>query len=48
MNGNLGIAKSLIGEISNSKTIAPSFGLLGISWGLGTVFGSVTGEAEET
>jgi MFS family permease len=26
MNGNLGIAKSLIGEISTSKTLAQSFG----------------------
>ena len=43
LNGNLGIAKSLIGEISSSKTISQSFGFLGIAWGLGTICGSVTG-----
>lgn len=43
MNGNLGIAKSLIGEISTSKTIAQSFSWLGIAWGLGTICGSLSG-----
>ncbi len=43
LNGNLGIAKSLIGEISTAKTIAPSFGLLGIFWGLGSICGSIAG-----
>ena len=43
LNGNLGISKSLIGEISNSQTQAQSFGLMGVGWAIGSILGASFG-----
>lgn len=43
LNGNLGITKSYIGEITNSKTQARAFSYLSVAWGLGSIFGSLVG-----
>ncbi|KAJ3062027.1 hypothetical protein HDU99_005357, partial [Rhizoclosmatium hyalinum] len=43
LNGNIGIAKCVIGEITTPKTQAFGFSLIGIMWSLGTIIGPVLG-----
>jgi MFS family permease len=43
LNGNTGIAKSLVGEVSNGTNQARAFGLLGIAWSAGSIIGSLVG-----
>jgi MFS family permease len=43
LNGNLGIAKSLLGEVSTSKTQAQTFGMLAVFWACGSICGSIVG-----
>lgn len=43
LNGNIGVAKSLLGQISTRSTQAQLFGLVGLSWGAGSVVGSFYG-----
>eukprot|EP00697_Spironema_sp_BW2_P015705 gnl/Spiro4/6659_TR3438_c0_g1_i1.p1 gnl/Spiro4/6659_TR3438_c0_g1~~gnl/Spiro4/6659_TR3438_c0_g1_i1.p1 ORF type:complete len:456 (+),score=43.05 gnl/Spiro4/6659_TR3438_c0_g1_i1:179-1546(+) len=43
LNGNLGIAKAYLGSIATKKTQARLFGLIGISWAVGTLIGNFYG-----
>lgn len=43
LNGNLGIAKAYLGQISTKETQARAFGILGMMWGGGSVIGGLYG-----
>jgi len=43
LNGNTGVAKAYIAEITDSSNQARAFGLFGLMWGVGGVAGSVLG-----
>jgi MFS family permease len=43
LNGNIGVAKSLLGQISTKATQPQLFGMIGVSWGIGTVVGAFYG-----
>jgi MFS family permease len=43
MNGNLGVAKSVLGEITNNKNRAAGFSLIGLSYGAGMIIGPSIG-----
>ncbi|KAJ3076323.1 hypothetical protein HDU98_004307 [Podochytrium sp. JEL0797] len=43
LNGNVGIAKCIIGEITDSTNQSFGFSLIGIMWSVGTIFGPMIG-----
>ncbi|KAI9335685.1 major facilitator superfamily domain-containing protein [Obelidium mucronatum] len=43
LNGNIGIAKCVIGEITDSTNQAFGFSLIGIMWSVGTILGPIMG-----
>jgi MFS family permease len=43
MNGNMGIAKSILADITDSSNRALAFSLLGLMWGLGMIAGPIFG-----
>ncbi|EDR12983.1 major facilitator superfamily multidrug-resistance, DHA1 sub-family [Laccaria bicolor S238N-H82] len=42
-NGNIGVAKTVIGEITDPTNIADAFSLFPLVWGTGTTLGSIIG-----
>ncbi|KAJ3234076.1 hypothetical protein HDU78_006042 [Chytriomyces hyalinus] len=43
LNGNVGIAKCVIGEVTDETNQSLGFSLIGIMWSLGTIFGPIVG-----
>ncbi|KAI0740956.1 MFS general substrate transporter [Earliella scabrosa] len=43
LNGNTGVMKSMIGELTDSTNIAQGFALIPIAWATGTTFGPLMG-----
>jgi MFS family permease len=43
LNGNMGIAKSILADITDSSTRPFAFSLLGLMWGLGLITGPILG-----
>jgi len=43
LNGNIGVIKTYLAEITTSSTQAKAFGLVGLMWGIGSITGSVIG-----
>ncbi|KAI8617269.1 major facilitator superfamily domain-containing protein [Chytriomyces sp. MP71] len=43
LNGNVGVAKCVIGEVTDETNQGLGFSLIGIMWSLGTIFGPVLG-----
>ncbi|KAJ3223538.1 hypothetical protein HDU81_009132 [Chytriomyces hyalinus] len=43
LNGNVGIAKCVIGEVTDETNQSLRFSLIGIMWSLGTIFGPMVG-----
>ncbi|KAJ3131443.1 hypothetical protein HK100_006347 [Physocladia obscura] len=43
LNGNVGIAKCVIGEVTDSTNQSFGFSLIGIMWSLGTILGPIIG-----
>ncbi|KAF9290277.1 hypothetical protein BGZ68_007501 [Mortierella alpina] len=43
LNGNVGVAKSMLGEIADSSNQSQAFGLFGFAWGIGMIVGPVLG-----
>ncbi|KAG0200866.1 hypothetical protein BGX28_006177 [Mortierella sp. GBA30] len=41
--GNIGVAKSMLGEIADSSNQSQAFGLFGFAWGIGMIVGPVLG-----
>ncbi len=41
LNGNLGIAKAYMGQVSTKETQARAFGYIGLMWGSGSVIGGL-------
>lgn len=43
LNGNLGVAKSYLGLVTNRHNQAKAFGLISVAWGAGSMIGSSIG-----
>ncbi|KAF9116057.1 hypothetical protein BGX27_005086 [Mortierella sp. AM989] len=43
LNGNVGVAKSMLGEIADHTNQSQAFGLFGFAWGIGMIVGPVLG-----
>eukprot|EP01113_Clastostelium_recurvatum_P032735 TRINITY_DN4241_c0_g1_i7.p1 TRINITY_DN4241_c0_g1~~TRINITY_DN4241_c0_g1_i7.p1 ORF type:complete len:637 (-),score=160.86 TRINITY_DN4241_c0_g1_i7:97-2007(-) len=43
LNGNVGVAKSMLGEITDTTNQAKAFSYFGLSWGVGGVLGPLVG-----
>ncbi|OAX35437.1 MFS general substrate transporter [Rhizopogon vinicolor AM-OR11-026] len=43
LNGNIGVMKSMMGELTDSTNIAQGFALMPMAWSVGAAFGSVIG-----
>jgi MFS family permease len=43
LNGNIGVAKSYLLEVSDDTNSAKAFGVLGVTWGVGVMIGPVIG-----
>ncbi|KAF9941945.1 hypothetical protein BGZ67_003516 [Mortierella alpina] len=43
LNGNVGVAKSMLGEIADPSNQSQAFGLFGFAWGIGMIVGPVLG-----
>ncbi|KAF9899799.1 hypothetical protein BX616_002840, partial [Lobosporangium transversale] len=43
LNGNVGVAKSMLGEIADKSNQSQAFGVFGFAWGIGMIVGPVLG-----
>jgi len=43
LNGNIGVAKTYLGEITDSTNQFRAFGLIGLTWGAGSIAGALAG-----
>ncbi|KAG0271310.1 hypothetical protein BGZ95_000888 [Linnemannia exigua] len=43
LNGNVGVAKSMLGEIADSTNQSQAFSIFGFAWGIGMIVGPVLG-----
>ncbi|KAF9430338.1 hypothetical protein BGZ94_007340, partial [Podila epigama] len=43
LNGNVGVAKSMLGEIADASNQAQAFSIFGFAWGIGMIIGPVLG-----
>ncbi|KAG0329499.1 hypothetical protein BG004_002326, partial [Podila humilis] len=43
LNGNVGVAKSMLGEIADASNQSQAFGVFGFAWGIGMIVGPVLG-----
>ncbi|GJJ76945.1 hypothetical protein EMPS_09304 [Entomortierella parvispora] len=43
LNGNVGVAKSMLGEIADSTNQSQAFSIFGFAWGIGMIIGPVLG-----
>ncbi|KAF9337545.1 hypothetical protein BG006_004148 [Podila minutissima] len=43
LNGNVGVAKSMLGEIADPSNQSQAFGVFGFAWGIGMIVGPVLG-----
>ncbi|RHZ81069.1 hypothetical protein Glove_124g17 [Diversispora epigaea] len=43
LNGNIGVAKSMLGEITDKTNQAKAFSIFGFCWGFGTIIGPMIG-----
>jgi hypothetical protein len=46
LNGNIGVIKSMIGELTDSTNVAKAFSFIAIVWSLGLTIAYVISEAE--